>query len=337
MYKVLYDTEGDVIGCRICERKCLIKEGAIGICGNYRNERGKLWPTAYGVISSIQPRPIEIKPLFHYWPGSWALTFSGYGCNLHCPWCQNYELSFSRPKGGLRMSAEELVGKAVKLKQKGLSASFNEPLVHYSYLIDVFGLARERGLYCMMVTNGLFTDEALDNLMKAGADGFSLDVKACPGLKSRLLKYYDPVSVLKKAQRILNNGGHVELIYLIVTGFNDELACIEWFLSEAMNRLGYEVPIHFNRYYPAYRYHEHATSLNLMYMARDMARKKGLAFVYLGNIGDTEAETTFCRRCGKPLLVRGGGNLLRSYLIGDGCPRCGERLPIRGEVSKAYL
>jgi pyruvate formate lyase activating enzyme len=173
--------------------------------------------------------------------------------------------------------------------------------------------------------------------MKAGADGFSLDVKACPGLKGKPLKYYDPSEVLRKAQRILDGGGHVELIYLIVTGFNDELACIEWFLDETINRLGYDVPIHFNRYYPAYRYHERATSLNLMYMVRDLAGKKGLAFIYLGNIGDTEAETTFCSRCRKPLLVRSGGYLLRSYLIGDRCPRCGERLPIRGKVSKAYL
>jgi len=48
-------------------------------------------------LSAVESRPIEIKPLFHYWPNSTALTFSNWGCNFYCPWCQNHHISFRKP------------------------------------------------------------------------------------------------------------------------------------------------------------------------------------------------------------------------------------------------
>ncbi len=338
MYKVIFERRDDSIRCKICERRCSLKDGMIGICKNYKNEKGELKPTAYGLISALEPRPIEIKPLFHYWPGSWALTFSGYGCNLYCPWCQNWELSFSAPKMGRMIKPEEMVEIAVRRKMNGFSASFNEPTIHFSYLIDLFKLAKERGLYSMMVTNGTFTREALLELMEAGADGFAVDIKTCPDNK-RFLKYYDPVKVIDRCADILKRDGHVELIYLVVPKFNDDTACVEWFLNEVANKLGLEIPIHFNRYYPAYRYDEPPTSRLVLIDIKEKAEKMGFNFVYVGNIGDTKMETTYCPKCRKALLVRGGGYLIYSRLDErNRCPNCNTLIPIKGKVvQRSYL
>ena len=70
--------------CLVCERRCRIPEGGVGACWNFTNVNGTIYPVAYGVLSAVELRPIEIKPLFHYWPNSLALTYSGYGCNFYC-------------------------------------------------------------------------------------------------------------------------------------------------------------------------------------------------------------------------------------------------------------
>lgn len=322
--------DGDV-RCKVCFRECRIAEGKAGLCKNYKNEGGELRPIAYGIISSIQKRPIEIKPLFHYWPGSWALTFSGYGCNLYCPWCQNFDLSFALKQEGPYVSPDEMLLIAEREKVQGFSASFNEPVIHFDYLLDVFRLAKKKGFYSMMVTNGTFTSEALRKLIEAGADGFSIDVKGCPG-ERQYLKYYDPEYVVKRAEEAVKLGAHVELVYLVVPKFNDSNECIEWFLDIVEDRLGPDTPIHFNRYFPAYRYSEPPTPIYVLFKARATARRKGFRYVYLGNLGDPNVENTYCPGCDMALIFRSGGSFLGSKLEDGKCPRCGYKIPIKGKV-----
>jgi len=184
----LYEkVEDDVIRCLVCERRCVLKPDQTGVCKNYRNLSGKLIHIGYGVLSAVESRPIEIKPLFHYWPNSTALTFSGYGCNFYCPWCQNNHLSFSNlPRNVRRISPERLVEYALKVGDEGLCASFNEPATLYDYLLDLFELGRRSNLYGVLVTNGYFTERALEKLVEAGADGYSIDIKGCPSARSAL-------------------------------------------------------------------------------------------------------------------------------------------------------
>ena len=89
----LYERVG-AVRCLVRERRCVLKSSSTGICGNYSNIDGKLIHVGYGILSAVESRLIEIKPLFHYWPNSTVLTFSDYGCNFYCPWCQNHHLSF---------------------------------------------------------------------------------------------------------------------------------------------------------------------------------------------------------------------------------------------------
>jgi len=221
-YEII-DKEKGIIKCTVCERGCVLNEGALGVCKNHANLNGRLYNVAYGILSAVESRPIEIKPFFHYWPNSTALTFSGYGCNFSCPWCQNYLISQSSPKPNIReyISPEDLVNIALKHKDEGLCASFNEPTIHVEYILDVAEIAHERGLYFTLVTNGYMKIQTLRKLLDAGVNGYSIDIKGCLKTYKKFLGV-SPEIVFRNAKYILDNGGHVEMVFLIVTGANDD-------------------------------------------------------------------------------------------------------------------
>lgn len=319
--------------CRVCERRCHIPPGYTGICGSIANINGELYDIGYGLLSAVESRPIEIKPLFHFHPNSTALTFSGWGCNYHCPWCQNYHLSMVKPPYPYRYyPPKELVKIALSNNDDGLCASFNEPIIHTRYLIDVFREGRRRGLYNIMVSNGYLTIEAIKLLIEAGLDGLNIDVKGCPEAHKKFLKGIKPAIIFRNAEYLLNHDIHIEMIYLIVPGFNDDPECIEWVIREHFNRLGVDIPLHINRYFPAYRYHAPPTSMDKLLYAYRLAKDYGLKYVYIGNIWSRKYETTYCQRCGYPLIIRDGYRVLESRLDGDRCPRCGEKILLRGYI-----
>ncbi len=322
--------------CMVCERRCTLAPGSWGFCRNRRNEGGIVYNEYYGLLSAVESRPIEIKPLFHYWPGSTSLTYSGWGCNYRCPWCQNHHLSQVEPdpENSIYMEPRELVDYAVKMGDEGICASFNEPTIHLEYVLDASREAKKRGLYSTMVTNGYFTLRALEELVEAGVDGFSIDIKGCPDTYQKLLAA-DPMVVLRNARRLLDLGAHVEMVFLVVTKANDWEECIRWVLEKHLDILGPSVPLHINRYYPANRWHEPPTSIGKLLWAYEEARRMGIEYVYIGNIGDPRYETTYCPKCGKTLIVREGYTVTYYRLDGDRCPRCGYRVTLRGQyVSK---
>jgi len=328
--KLYEELEGGLVKCLVCERGCLLKPGEVGICGNYANRGAELLHLGYGLLSAVESRPIEVKPLFHYWPNSTALTFSGYGCNFYCPWCQNHHLSFSKPPlDARRISPEELVEHAVRAGDEGLCASFNEPATLFDYLLDVFERGKRRGLYGVLVTNGYFTEKALGMLVEAGADGWSVDIKGCPEAGSALTSI-DHLKVFRNARRILDMGGHVEMVYLVVTGFNDREECVRWILEKHLDMLGSDIPLHVNRYYPAHAWRKPPTPLGKLLKVREMARQMGIDYVYVGNVGLPELEFTKCPRCGKTLIARHGHRVTYYGLDGERCPRCGHRITIKG-------
>jgi pyruvate formate lyase activating enzyme len=68
--------------CSLCRRACLIKPGDVGFCRTRRNVEGHLHSVVYGRLAALESRPIEIKPFFHFHPGSTALTYCSYSDNV---------------------------------------------------------------------------------------------------------------------------------------------------------------------------------------------------------------------------------------------------------------
>ncbi|MEZ0393438.1 MAG: radical SAM protein [Desulfurococcaceae archaeon] len=334
-----YEALGEKARCMVCERRCLLLPGRTGACGNYAFINGKVLNVGYGKLSAMELRPIEIKPLFHYWPNSLALTYSNYGCNFYCPWCQNDFISYRKPNPHDEVIVpEKVVEAAVAAGAHGLSASFNEPATQLEYVYDVTTRARPLGLYSMVVTNMYFTKGALKTLVEAGVDGFSADIKGCPQMK-RALVGIDHEIVFRNARFALDLGAHVEVVYLVVTNTNDFRECYEWIVDKHIKYLGNEVPLHVNRYFPAHRWTEPPTPIRKLLENRDYAKSAGLEYVYVGNVHDPELESTFCPNCGKLLIRRAGYRVVGFNVVREGgtyrCPRCNKRIPIRG-VYVAY-
>lgn len=322
--------------CDACIRYCRLKAGQRGMCGNYANVNGALYNVGYGLVSAIESRPIEIKPLFHFWPGSTATTFGGWGCNLLCPWCQNWTLSKRRPDPELDefVPPSKIVELALKWRDRGTCASFNEPVVFLDYLLDVFDEARRAGLYNTMVSNGTASRRALRELAREGLDAMNVDIKGCPTTYRRFVGYPDPEDVLRNARYALDLGIHVEMVFLIVTGANDQPDCIKWVIDKHLDYLGDDVPLHINRYHPAYEYIEPPTPVRVLEEARDYAERSGIKYVYVGNVATTEHLNTRCPNCGKVVVRRGMYGTLECKLARGGrCGYCGYRLNIVGECS----
>ena len=335
----LYTPLDGVVECGVCEHRCRVRPGKRGICGNYVNRDGRLYHLGYGRLSAVESRPIEIKPLFHYWPNSTALTFSNWGCNFHCPWCQNHHLSFRPPReDDPIVPPRALVETAIREGDQGVCASFNEPTTNFDYLVEVFSLATGEGLYSTMVTNCYLTGRALEELVRAGADGWSVDVKGCPGM--RVLPHVDHEKVFRNARTLLDAGAHVEMVYLVVTGANDSEECYRWVIGRHLDLLGEEIPLHVNRYYPAHLWGEPPTPVERLMEIREHALREGIHYVYVGNVHDPEIEleleleATTCPNCGKKLIVRRGYRVIGFDLSREGggyrCPRCGHPVSLRG-------
>jgi len=330
----LWETVGDTIVCLVCERKCRIRDGGRGVCGNYVNIGGVLYHLGYGRLSAVESRPIEIKPLFHYWPNSTALTFSNWGCNFYCPWCQNFHISFRKPpEGDEVVEPVKLLELASKLGDEGFSASFNEPTTNLDYILDLAPEAVRRGFYFMMVTNGYLTVRAVRELLEVGVDGWSIDIKGCPSMK-RALASIDHTVVYRNARMILDAGGHVEMVYLVVTNTNDYEECVDWIIRMHLDKLGPQVPLHINRYYPANYWKEPPTRIEKLLEIGEKARREGIEYVYIGNIGNWELESTKCPKCGKIVIARRNYRVVDFKLERSGekwrCPKCGYEIPIKG-------
>jgi pyruvate formate lyase activating enzyme len=61
----------------------------VGGIGGLPNQDGTIYTLMYGLVSSLSCNPIEKKPLYHFYPGSVALTAGSWSCNFACPWLQN--------------------------------------------------------------------------------------------------------------------------------------------------------------------------------------------------------------------------------------------------------
>src|SRR5258707_3953595 len=84
--------DNDAVQCYSCGHECVIKPGGRGICQVRYNLGGKLY-VPWGYVAALQCDPTEKKPFNHIYPGSDTLTFGMLGCDLHCPYCQNWDIS----------------------------------------------------------------------------------------------------------------------------------------------------------------------------------------------------------------------------------------------------
>ena len=276
--------------CEVCFRHCEIGEGKLGFCGARTCKNGKVTAANYGLVTSAALDPIEKKPLRRFHPGSMILSVGSYGCNLRCPFCQNYGISWSEEAKRAAASAQhitpaELADAAGRYRDEGnigLAFTYNEPLIGWEFVRDTARLVRERGMYNVMVTNGTAELSVLEELLPY-IDAMNVDLKGfTDSFYSGVLKgsREQTMRFIERAARDC----HVEVTTLIIPGENDsedEMRQISGWIAGLDN--GADIPLHISRFFPRFNMTDRAaTGVELIYRLAGTAREK-LRYVYTGN------------------------------------------------------
>ncbi len=317
-----WNRENGGIRCALCPHRCLIKPGQRGRCGvRQASADGQtLEALNAGLAASIHLDPIEKKPLFHWQPGSRILSVGTVGCNLACPFCQNWELArWDHSVVPFRITPQDLLKAARDSGSGSVAFTYNEPLVWYEFLYEAAPLLRNEGFDVVLVTNGTINPEPLAAILPF-VSAANVDLKAFSEAAYRKMGgYLQPV--LETIRTLKRSNVHVELTHLLVPGINLERASFEK-MVEWIEGLDETIPLHLSRYFPRWKWTEPATPLGVMEEFRQIASGR-LVYVYLGNLPGL--GITRCRKCGRDIVVRDGYNVVRLELDQLGkCRFCGQ-------------
>jgi pyruvate formate lyase activating enzyme len=323
----LYESlEGSRIRCHACGHCCPIPSGFAGVCKVRFNRGGKLL-VPFGYVNALRCDPIEKKPFYHALPGTRALSFGMLGCDLHCGYCQNWVTSqalrdFRSSLDFHEIEPAEIVRLARQQNASSVISTYNEPLITSEWAVAIFREARCAGLATGYVSNGNATPQVLEYL-RPWVDLYKVDLKSFDDRRYRELGgRLEPI--LDSIARIHNMGFWLEVVTLVVPGFNDsqrELESIAGFLAGVSP----DIPWHVTAFHPDYKMAGPRTTAPMLERAASIGRAAGLRYVYAGNLPSRVGglENTNCPNCRALLVERCGFDVIQNRLTANGaCPHC---------------
>lgn len=318
-----YAIEENNIECQMCPHYCKVVPGKYGICRGRKNENGKFWATNYGETTSVAIDPIEKKPLYHFYPGAQILSIACNSCNMRCPFCQNWEISQGEVNTQY-LSPGILQKMCMDHNSIGVAYTYTEPLMWFEYLLDAGKLIHETGGKNVLVSNGMINPEPFTELVPI-IDAMNIDLKTLdPDVYKKTLR--GDLETVKKTIEVAHAHCHIEITNLIVTGINDKKEQIDR-LIDYVASLDRNIPLHFSRYYPNYKYTKPPTSERILDYAYEKAREK-MDYVYIGNLPTEDGAHTVCPNCGNMLIERMYFQAIIKGLKGNKCSKCGEDIPV---------
>ncbi len=313
------------VACDLCPINCRLREGQTGPCATRVNHGGEMIPLHYGRIVSAAVDPIEKKPLYHFHPGRSILSLAAPGCNLHCMFCQNWNISQDGDARTEKTSPADLVAMAQAEESVGIAFTYSEPLVWYEFVTDTAEIAREKGLKNVLVTNGYLNPDPLAEILP-WIDAANIDLKSMDDLFYRKVCKARLEPVLAAIRQFKDAGVHLEITNLVIPGHNDSDDQIGA-LVDFVAGLDPEIPLHFSSYHPAWKLNAPPTPVETLLRARDLAGKK-LKYVYLGNARTNEGRDTACPECQTVVIERSGYAGIAKMVDGNRCPGCNAQLPV---------
>jgi pyruvate formate lyase activating enzyme len=331
------------VKCNVCSHYCVISPGKRGICHTRENVDGILYTLIYGsAIHRGSVDPIEKKPLYHFWPGSYAYSIATIGCNFKCKHCQNWEISqaipdnngqkaeFStedqsraRPFTLTELTPDAVVKLALKTGSKSIAYTYNEPTIWFEFMEDCAKLAKQKGIKNILVTNGYSSPEANQRFIQY-IDAANIDIKAFTNeFYKRIVGIPSLQPVLDTAKFFKDNDLHVEITNLIIPNENDNLEDIGKMIDWIGENLGSETPLHFSAYRPEYRLSQPRTPSKILMDAWKLAKNRGMYNVFVGNVLVHEGNNSFCSNCGETLVERQGYCIKnRNLTKTESCKNC---------------
>ncbi len=321
-------THGQV-KCELCPRRCVVDRGARGNCGVRENRGGRYFSLVYGQCGTVNLDPIEKKPFFHYLPGAAAFSLGTAGCNLHCKDCQNWSLSQVNPEeisNPLALAPEQVAAEARSAGAQVIAYTYNEPVIFYEYMLDCAHAGRPAGLRSVMVSSGNILPEPMTHLAPS-LDAIKIDLKSISDDYYRIYCNGAVAPVLDTLKLVKRLGKWLEVVYLVVPTLTDSEAGIREACRWVKENLGPDVPLHFSRFFPAFQLRKlPPTPVETLVRCRQIAQEAGIHYVYLGNLGDEEAASTWCPSCHAALIRRRGFEVLEMNLREGKCPKCGREI-----------
>lgn len=271
--------------CDLCFHRCQLKEGQTGFCRARKNVAGKIIPLNYGRVTSIALDPIEKKPLKYFKPGSMILSLGGFGCNLRCPFCQNYSISMADEQTFTRqLTVEDAVSLASSLISEGnigIAYTYNEPLINFEYVLDCAIAIKKAGMVNVLVTNGTIEEEPLKRLLPY-IDAYNIDLK---GFNQNFYdKLCGDLESVKRTIMITSRVAHVEVTFLVIEGENDSDDDMEQ-MAKWLANINPDLPLHINRFFPNYLWKDKSITSKETLLRLKSISDKYLHRVSLGNIG----------------------------------------------------
>jgi pyruvate formate lyase activating enzyme len=322
---------GQRLRCFACGHRCLIPAGQLGVCKVRYNEEGVL-RVPYGYVGALQVDPVEKKPFFHALPGSAALSFGMLGCDLHCGYCQNWVTSQALRDPAASASPQpttptEIVTLARRHKARIVTSTYNEPLITSEWAVAVFREAKAAGLVCSYVSNGNGTEEVLDYIQPY-VSLYKVDLKSF-----RDRPYRDLGGTLERVlwtiRALRGRGFWVEIVTLIIPGFNDSIAELTD-IAQFLVSVSPDIPWHVTAFHQDYKMTgPEDTDAGTLLRAAEIGANAGLRFVYAGNLPGRVGrwENTYCPSCRALLIERIGFHVMQNRITGGSCPECQTEIP----------
>ncbi|MGI6485613.1 MAG: AmmeMemoRadiSam system radical SAM enzyme [Tepidanaerobacteraceae bacterium] len=313
-----------VVYCTLCPHRCRIDVDRTGACRVRKNIGGRLYSMNYGCVSSAGMDPIEKKPLYHFYPGSYIYSIGSIGCNFRCKFCQNWQIAQIAEVPIQKVNPEDIIKNAKgKDKNIGIAYTYNEPTIWYEFIQECARLAHQNGLKNVLVTNGFIEEKPLTRLLPF-IDAINIDVKSNTEDFYRKMTS-GSLAPVKQTVELASEKCHLEITTLLIPGWNDEDDEIEA-ISKWISSIDREIPLHLTRYYPNYMLDIEPTPVDTVKRARKIAMNY-LDYVYTGNIIDDEGNNTFCPDCREAVIKRGGGKV-KIFMENKKCTKCGKEVPV---------
>ncbi|SYZ73100.1 conserved hypothetical protein [Candidatus Zixiibacteriota bacterium] len=317
------------IECGICPRHCRVTDLERGYCGTRENHADVYQTLVYGLPCAANIDPIEKKPLFHFYPGTTAFSLATAGCNVNCKFCQNWDISQSRPEqtDNMEIPPARVPQICIERNVPTIAYTYSEPTIFYEYMYDIAEAGHKKSIRSVMITGGYIETEPLKNLLPV-LDAVKVDLKAIRPDYYKNIVNGDLKPVLDAIVQIKKSGKWLELVYLIVPTLNDSEGEFSELAQWIKTNLGTDTPIHFSRFYPQYLLKNlPPTPQATLEKALRICRGAGLEYVYLGNLPGHPAESTYCPQCGKILIERRGFTIIQNRLKGNRCYNCSHVIP----------
>ena len=323
-----FDHDGTMVKCLLCAQQCLINENESGRCHARMNVNGKLKSLVYGRPISVHIDPIEKKPFFHFLPGSQAFSLATSGCPLSCQFCQNWEISQSRPEDfQVAYVSPELIVENTRTRDVPIIAfTYNEPTVFTEYLTDIARLAKKKNIRSVLVSCGFMNEEPLKEMCEV-LDAIKIDLKGFSEEFYHNVSSADLKPVLRSIKQVAKSKVHLEIVNLVVPTLNDSEKMLNGLADWIVSEIGPDVPVHFTRFHPDYKMlNLPPTPISTLEQAREIAMAKGIHYAFVGNVPGHPGNSTYCPKCGKIVIKRTGLFTTEIHLKNGRCEYCNYKI-----------